>query len=226
MSGQQSGAALLDDAYVMLGDLVRSRAAGDRMALHETVVRALARTEALVPAVMAPTVTVGDEFQGVYATAGDAVLASLVVRLLLLPDVDARCGLGRGRVQVLDGTRTPPLQDGPAWWAARQAIEEAERRGARPATRSCRSWYAHGPGASADGEAGIRAVLVLRDEVVAALDDRARRVLLGGLSDLTQTMIAKQEGITQSAVSQIVSRGGLAAVIEAHRLLREADRPA
>ena len=43
--------------------------------------------------------------------------------------------------------------------------------------------------------------LVLRDELVSRLDARPLRVLLGVMSDLTLTMVAEQEGITQSAVS-------------------------
>ena len=74
-------------------------------------------------------VTVGDEFQGTYATLGEAVEAALRVRLALLPEVDTRFGLGRGEVTVLDARRG--IEDGPGWWAARAAIEEVDR-GRRP----------------------------------------------------------------------------------------------
>ncbi|AKT50347.1 SatD family protein [Arsenicicoccus sp. oral taxon 190] len=235
------------DAVALLGDLVASRAAPDRGDLHQRLTAALSWVDDLVPPLDPLVVTVADEFQGVYATAGDAVLASLLVRLALLPAQDVRCGIGRGEVRVIDASRTPALQDGSAWWAARAAIEEAERRAGSPATRGCRTWYLEGErgrgaaGAEAGGggggagvsgaEAGqqpdgwpsasaIQALLVLRDELVSHLDDRPLRVLRGVMSDLTQTMVAEQEGITQSAVSQLISRGGLAAVKEAHAILR------
>lgn len=209
-------------AYALLGDIVHSRAARDRVVLHHAVVDALAWCDEVVPPLEPLAVTVGDEFQGTYATIGDAVLASLLVRLALLPLIDVRCGLARGEVQVIDGTRRPPLQDGSAWWGAREAVEEAERRAAAPATRGCRTWYVDGDAADPAEEAAVRAVLVLRDEIVSRLEERPLRVLRGVMSDRTQMMVAEQEGITQSAVSQLISRGGLAAVKEAHALLRPA----
>lgn len=96
----------------LLGDVVGSRRAPDREALHRTLVDALAAVDRAVPALDPLVVTVGDEFQGVYATVGDAVLASLLLRLHLLPGVDVRCGIGRGPVTVVDAGRTPALQDG------------------------------------------------------------------------------------------------------------------
>ncbi|UUZ58643.1 SatD family protein [Nocardioides sp. B-3] len=70
---------------------------------------------------------VGDEYRGVFATLGDALAASLLVRLALHPEGDIRHGIGRGEVEVL-GT-SPRVEDGPGWWAARAAVERvrAER---------------------------------------------------------------------------------------------------
>ncbi len=94
--------------------------------------------------------TVGDEFQGAYTTLGAAVEAALHLRLLLLPAVDTRIGLGRGAVTILDRERG--IEDGPAWWAARAAIEEVEQAAGRPATRHLRTAYR----VSAEGPRGAR----------------------------------------------------------------------
>lgn len=205
--------------YALLGDVVESRRAASRRALHERLGAALRRVDETVPALEPLTTTVSDEFQGVYPDVGSAVLASLLVRLHTLPDVDVRCGIGRGLVQVIDRDHVPPLQDGSAWWTAREAVEEAERRAAAAATRSCRTWYVEDPDRPSGAAGVVLATLVLRDELVGRLDARPLRVLLGVMSDLTQTMVAEQEGITQSAVSQLVAREGLAAVREAHAIL-------
>ena len=209
--------------YALLGDVVGSRRAGNRRVLHEHLGAALRQVEQVVPALEPLTTTVSDEFQGVYADVGSAVLASLLVRLHTLPQVDVRCGIGRGLVQVIDHGHVPPLQDGSAWWAARDAVEEAERRAASAGTRSCRTWYVEDPDRPSGAAATILATLVLRDELVSRLDARPLRVLLGVMSDLTQTMVAEQEGITQSAVSQLVARESLGAIREAHEIL---TRPA
>lgn len=63
--------------------------------------------------------TIGNEFQGAFATLADAALAGLLVRLEVLPSLDVRCGLGCGEVFVHDADRRPLLQDGPGWWSAR-----------------------------------------------------------------------------------------------------------
>ena len=128
---------------VLIGDVVGSRGARDRRALHQALEAALAAVDAAVPPVTGLRVTVGDEFQGTYATLGDAVDAALRVRLALLPEVDTRFGLGRGEVTVLDARRR--IEDGPGWWAARAAIEDVQEVAGRAATRLARTAYRSAP---------------------------------------------------------------------------------
>lgn len=201
----------------LIGDVVDSREAPDRLLLHAHLARGLALCP--VPAAQAPVITVGDEFQACYADVGTAVLASLHLRLRLLPEVDVRFGIGLGPVQTLDADRTPPLQDGPGWWAARTAIDEAHELARHPATRTTRSRYRPADGADGPPPAWVNALLATRDLAIARMSPRSRRLLLGGLSDRTQILMAKDEGISQSAVSQAFSRDGLAVLVEAHRSL-------
>ena len=107
MSGMKSQAS----RCVVIGDLVGSRGAPNRRALHRAVEKALVSVNATVPAVTELRVTVGDEFQGAYATLGAAIEAALRVRLELLPAADVRVGIGRGPVQLLDAERG--IEDGP-----------------------------------------------------------------------------------------------------------------
>jgi hypothetical protein len=97
----------------VIGDVVGSRRAPDRRALHRRL------ADALTGAGFA--FTVGDEFQGAHPTVGAAIDAALRVRLAVTPEIDIRFGIGWGPVAVLD-TATG-IQDGPGWWAARAAIE-------------------------------------------------------------------------------------------------------
>jgi hypothetical protein len=154
--------------------------------------------------------TVGDEFQGAYPSLGRATRAALLVRLSLLPDVDVRCGIGFGEATVLDGTRTPLLQDGPAWWAAREALSSM----GRPRRSSVRTWYV-GPGADL-----ANAHLLCRDALVDRLRERGWRMLRLSLTGATQQRIAELEGISKSAVSQQFARG-ITAVRDAQDLLKE-----
>ena len=85
-----------DMVYTVIGDLVGSRAAPDRAAVQDALGTALAEVNETVPVAQPFQPTVGDEYQGACATLPDAVLASLLVRLALLPRTDVRCGLGHG----------------------------------------------------------------------------------------------------------------------------------
>ena len=214
---------------VVIGDLVGSRGAPNRRALHRAVEKALVTVNAAVPAVTELRITVGDEFQGAYDTLGAAIEAALRVRLELLPSADVRVGIGRGPVQLLDAERG--IEDGPGWWAARAAIEEVEQAAARAATRHLRTAYrpapepagapvSDGSGRGADADA-VNAALLCRDHLVGSLSDRSVR-LLRGLMDphTTQSELATLEGISASAVSQRVRADGIGAVLAAEDLLR------
>lgn len=209
---------------VLIGDIVGSRDTPDRQALHDAVEAALVTVDAVVPSVNGLRVTAGDEFQGTYPTLGAAVEAALRVRLVLLPHVDTRFGLGRGGVTILDPRRG--IEDGPGWWAARAAIEEAEEAAARAPTRHARTAYRAAaderPPAGHDAsEPAVNAALLCRDHLVGSLSDRSLR-LLRGLMDphTTQGELAAREGISASAVSQRVRADGIGVVLAAHDLLR------
>ena len=194
----------------VIGDLVGSRRSPDRAQLQRWLGESLSEVNANVATVQAFEPTVGDEFQGTCPTVADATVAALLVRLALRGRGDVRCGIGVGEVTVHDETRTPLLQDGPGWWAARDAIETVERaRGSR------RTWYV-GPGAGT-----INAYLLCRDQVVARLNDRGARMLRLALLGHSQRDIAEREGVYPSAVSQQFSRG-ITTVLEAHRLMAQA----
>jgi SatD family (SatD) len=221
---------------VLIGDVVGSRDAADRRALHRAVEDALAAVDEAVPSVSGLRVTVGDEFQGGYPSLGAALDVAFRLRLALLPDVDTRFGLGRGEVTVLDPDRG--VEDGPAWWAARAAIDEVQEVASRAATRHARTAYraavegtdedsrtavAAPPATTGDAvEAAVNAALLCRDHLVGSLSDRSLR-LLRGLMDphTTQGALAAAEGISASAVSQRVRTDGLGVVLAAHELLRD-----
>ena len=205
---------------VLIGDIVGSRTVEDRRVAHETLVATLAVVEERVPSLRGLGVTVSDEFQGAYRRLGDALDAAWWVRLLLLPAVDVRIGVGRGVATVIDAARG--IEDGPAWWAARAAIESVEETADRAATRLARTGVRDGTD-GADPEEGLRAVnaaLLCRDHLVGSLSDRSLRLLKGLMDDATQAALAQQEGISPSAVSQRVRSDGIGAVLAAHELLR------
>ena len=206
-------------SVTLIGDLVGSRRTRDRGIVHGRLEQALAAVnEAYAPPVPL-RITVGDEFQGIFASHGAAIAATLRLRMALLPDVDVRQGIGWGRVVVL--AAEPRVEDGPGWWAARAAIETVEAHERKAALRAVRTAYV-----AADGEAGpdpvlVNATLMSRDVVVSGLSERSMSVLDGLMRGRRQQDIADDLGISPSAVSQRVRAEGLAVVVAADELLRD-----
>ncbi len=202
---------------VVIGDIVGSRDAADRQRVHDRLVAALAAVRALVPPERGMRVTVGDELQGVYRTLGVALAATFLLRLHALPEVDVRVGIGRGGVTVLEEARG--IEDGPGWWAARDAVESAEQEAGRAPTRTLRTVYRSAePDPQQDA---VNAALLCRDHLVGSASERSIRLLRGLMEpDTTQAGLAAREGISASAVSQRVRADGLGAVLAAQALLR------
>lgn len=201
----------------LIGDLIGSRTVVDRGALHARLRTAVDHVNASAEPQTPLRITVGDEYQGTFETVGAAIAAALRLRLALLPDCDVRHGVGWGEVTVL--AEEPRVEDGPGWWAARDAIEAVAEAEHRAATRRRRTAYRRAPDTDGPDPAAVEAALMLRDHVLGGLSDRSVSVLRGLLVGSTQREIADELDITGSAVSQRVRADGLALVVASDELL-------
>lgn len=205
-----------DLVAAVIGDVVGSRRVVDRGRFHARLVEVLDRANADLHPTDPLHVTAGEEFQGHFATVGAALDATFAIHVALLPEVDTRFGVGWGEVTVLDPhIRT---QDGPAWWAAREAIDEVKTLAARAGFRAARTCY-RSRASGGPGEDAVAAALLCRDFLLGSLDTRSQRILGGLMEGLAQAAIAEREGISPSAVSQRVRSGGLAVLIAANERL-------
>jgi SatD family (SatD) len=208
MARMKATASLLRAAVI--GDVVASRRAPDRRALHRHLGAALADTGFAF--------TVGDEFQGSLPTVGAAIDAALTVRLAVAPDIDIRFGIGWGAVTVLD--RETGIQDGPGWWAAREAIEWTAAAQRQPGLTRVRTSYRAAEESAGPDADSVNAALLCRDHLLGSLDDRSLRILKGLMHDRTKKDIAAAEDISASAVSQRAGRDGLDLLMLAATYLR------
>lgn len=197
----------------LIGDVVGSRRVADRGAQHQALNRAL--TDIAANAIDPPAFTVGDEFQGSYPTVGGAIDAALSLWLAVAPDIDVRFGIGWGEVVVLDAAAG--IQDGPGWWAAREAIEWTASAQRQPGLALARTSFR---GTNRDDIDAVNAALLCRDHLLGSLDDRSIRILKGLLSNHSKKDIATTEGISASAVSQRAGRDGLDLIVQASQYLR------
>lgn len=205
----------------LIGDVVGSRQHDDRTGMQRAFVAALDRVNQEVPAEQPLSPTVGDECQAVYADIATAVNVTLLIRLHLPEGLDCRFGLGAGTYRTVGESPYGVMQDGPAWWSARDAIDEGEDREKRK-NGTLRTWFDVAEGGDDDATlqaAAVNALLLCRDQIVTSMNPRQRRLLLGVISGTTQTALAKAEGISPSAVSQALHSSGAYAVLSAHETL-------
>lgn len=203
----------------LIGDIIGSRDTADRGDLHTRLESALSVVnERLAPSTPL-RIIVGDDYQGVFESVGDALAATLLLRLELLPHADVRHGVGWGEIRVLE--ESPRVEDGSAWWAARDSIDELETHETRAAMRGVRTGYLRAQGCAGPDPTAINAALMLRDQAVSGLSARSVSVLRGLLWGSTQQEIANLVGISASAVSQRVRSDGLGVLVAGHELLQQ-----
>ena len=117
-----------------------------------------------------------------------------------------------------------PIQDGSAWWAAREAIEKAHHL--QDVGRSfIRTWLSIHPDVVSESEEErgeregvVNSVLILRDQTIFRFQSRQRRIMAGLLMGMTQIEIARQEKVSQQAVSEFARSAG-SSLLEVQKLL-------
>jgi hypothetical protein len=139
--------------------------------------------------------------------------------LAVAPSIDIRFGIGWGEVTVLD--ERARIQDGPGWWAARDAIEQTASAQRQPGLALVRTTF-RADGSRSDVDA-ISAALMCRDHLLGSLDDRSLRILKGLMNNRPKKDIAEAEGISPSAVSQRAGRDGLDLIVVASDFLRRLE---
>jgi len=223
-------------SVTVIGDLVGSRRSLDRAAVHARFESAVDAINATYAPPVPLRIGLGDEFQGIFATLGDALTATLRLRMALLPDVDVRQGIGWGRVLVLPDVdvrqgigwgpvlvlaESPRVEDGPGWWAARAAIETVEAYERKAPLRAIRTAYVAAEGEPGPDPALVNAALMSRDLVVTGLSERSMSVLDGLMRGRRQQEIADDLGISPSAVSQRIRAEGIGVLLAADELLHD-----
>lgn len=205
----------------VIADIVGSRRLEDRAAAQRTFDETIAHVEERHPLAVQPLrPTFGDEQQGVYPRLEDALISLLILQLSLPEGLEFRFGIGIGEVRPL-ATAHGELSDGTGWYAAREAIETVhERQRGMP---SIRSWIVGAPEQDEvmpETIAASNAYLLLRDEMVAQMSGRDRRLTLGRLEERSQHVLAEQEGITQPSVSKALRSSGANVLLTGAELLR------
>ena len=192
-----------------------SRDLEDRPAAQRAILQAFEHAQDSVPVEEEAWATVGDEFQVITATWQDALRMTLRVQVALPDDLRLRFGIGEGQINTIGDSPAGPIQDGTAWLNARAAIEEVEQHQQHQdeVLTGFRS-------EDASLTAAVTAQLLMRDHIVARMKARERRLFGALLAGSTQQDAARDEKISQAAVSQAVHRSGAIALLTADDVLQ------
>ncbi|WP_374006998.1 SatD family protein [Leifsonia sp. LS-T14] len=202
----------------LIADIVGSRNLANRSQAQDAMRAVFARADRRFPTEQPLWATVGDEFQARYPDLGSALGATALVLLTLPDELDCRFGLGVGEATEIEpGQGGGTIQDGSAWWRAREAITTAHDRQDR-GQPSVRTWLV---AEDAPLTAAVDALFLQRDHTIARMKARERRLAAGLLEGRTQKELAQEERIAQSAVSQTLHRSGAVALAAGIELFRE-----
>lgn len=205
------------NAVALIVDIVGSRTLGDREGAQNEVLQVFSAMHARLPFREPLWATVGDEFQAVFDDVAGALRATAIAQLLFSPELDCRFGLGMGEVRTIGDHAA--IQDGSAWWCAREAIVEAHTREDK-SNPYLRTWFAS-DGGLPELTAIVNSSLLVRDHTIRRMNPRERRLTAGTLLGRRQSDLASEEGISQPAVSQSLQRSGGAALVASHQVLDE-----
>lgn len=215
----------------LIGDLTDPAGAAPQGA---DPVRALRAAIAAVNRTLRPVValrtTTGTEYQGAFTSVGEALRATLLLRLALLPAADLRHGVGWGEIAAparqddggtgADGAATAlRIERGPGWWAARDALTAVEKDQERSALDWRRTGYQRDASASGPAAEPVNAALLLRDQLVGGLDRTSLTVLRGLLSGTPRQRLAEQTGLAESALDARIRDHGLTALLASDEAL-------
>lgn len=194
----------------LLGDVIASRHSGDREQLQKLLVASLDRVNGEFHPLQPVAMTVGDEFQGLFAGLTDAIAGALRIRLAVRPAFDLRIGIGWGELTLL--AEDPPFgQDGPCWWRARDAIDEAK-------ARENSNLFPRTDRTIARTETALdplfNAYLSTRDHIVSGLDEIDVEIARQRLTGRSQLEISKSVGLNQSSVSRRIQRHGISVLVD------------
>lgn len=203
-------------------DVVESRSHADQQRLLRGVATAAEHWLVEVGAAGSTGPTVGDEVQALYedADAGRCIRDVARLRLALRLDppsiraVDLRAGFGVGGVSSDEVEADAPGQSGPAWWAARAALEHAmRRRNGWPVLR----WWYDGPSASS-----VQAALIGLESLWNGFDGVDLRAAAGLLDGRTAAALADEFGLSPSTLSERLHGHGVYGWVRALETLQAA----
>ncbi|MCH8530259.1 MAG: SatD family protein [Saccharospirillum sp.] len=197
---------------VLIADIVASRQLPDRKAVQQQLRQCLAELNQHHSGLVSPyTITLGDEFQAVFASA-DGVFKDITHIMVALSPVRIRFALAVGEITTAINPDQAIGMDGPAFYLARAGIEGLKKIDELLAIGS-------------DDEHPcelLSASLALLNHHLTKWKTHRFDTLLGLMSEQPVAEIARRLDVSEQAVYKNIRTGGLEAVQAVFQALTEA----
>lgn len=190
----------------LIGDIVESKRAEDRESLQHQLLDILDSVNEITNPTTTLRITRGDEFEGAFPTLAAAWEATLRLRMMMRSrGHDLWTSVAWGEVTALADAEHAAIQDGPVWWAARDALTDLKQSSPQRTPDNRRTVFT----AEIPNHALLEAAVSLRDEVIAGLDPADAAITLGLMDGVTQASIAETLEVTAGVISRRAHRNGL-----------------
>lgn len=114
---------------VLIGDIIASRKIADRSSVQKQLKTVIGKINRSNSNLLSPyTITLGDEFQAVFANADQIYTDAMAILLALYPE-QIRFSIGLGTIETPINKTQAIGMDGPAFYLARKGIEELKATG-------------------------------------------------------------------------------------------------
>lgn len=215
--------------FAIIGDIIDSKSIKDRWSAQKNLEQALNAANSIYFRCLESklTITLGDEFQGLFNNANQLLEIMDQIRYRVHP-INLRFGIGIGNMSTEIVHEKSMGSDGPAYWAAREAIQYVHDKNDYGNSSVCVRLF-HEKEAPNQMIDIINSTLRLCDRIEKSWTQSqyafVREVILkykyGNEGEYYQREIAKEFGISPQMVNSKVKNTGLATYVEARRSIEK-----
>lgn len=186
----------------LIADVVGSRKTADRAALQARLGRILEQLNARNAGLLSPyTLTLGDEFQALFARADDVLRDAALIMAELYP-VRVRFAFGLGDITTAINPKQALGMDGPAFYAARAAMSELKQG---------EDWFRIEGLPHAQQSLCNHSLQLLR-QLIGKWRRPRFQILCGQLDGRTVKAMSESLGLSDKAIYKNISDGALAPI--------------
>jgi hypothetical protein len=207
--------------FALIGDIVKSREIEHRGAVQSRLIETMRTVNARFGRFVVSDLMVnaGDSFQGILSSDAPVLCICDAIRFSLAPYCKVRMGIGYGTIATAIDAHASILADGPAFWFAREALDELYEHSYYRVR--CTALVADAQLLQTVGPAVDR-ICLLADQIASGWKNRQleiamQQVLVHRYEPVAQNQLAKELGMKPQQLFASAKAMGLSAFLDGKR---------